>query len=275
MIDGYLVDLVDDDWRADKLPEDDITVPLYELPDPEADSGDVNLTLKEQEQKWTDIALSSLNLKKIEDKYDCSHDGCKSTSIVPLICDRCQKHFCIQHRHITECKPVDDKTVAESKRKILIPVEQFNKAKASVDKELDNTLENAKRKAKNVETANKVQLMRIKNKAVGLKTIPIVDRVYFNIKYPSNIADRISPVFVSKTWSIGRAIDAIAEEIKVPNNNNQATALKLRLFRGDNGQILTASMFEKIEDLLNKQNIINGQSLILEYVLNDCVSLNL
>ncbi|KAK9711652.1 Apc13p protein [Popillia japonica] len=60
-IEGYLVDLVDDDWRADKLPEDDITVPLYELPDPEADSGDVNLTLKEQEQLWTDIALPSLN----------------------------------------------------------------------------------------------------------------------------------------------------------------------------------------------------------------------
>lgn len=61
MIEGYLVDLVDDDWRAHKLPEDDIIVPLHELPDPEADSGDVNLTLKEQDQKWTDIALSSLS----------------------------------------------------------------------------------------------------------------------------------------------------------------------------------------------------------------------
>lgn len=59
--DGHFVDLIDDAWRADKLPEDDIEVPLYELADPEADSGDVHLTLKEQEQKWTDIMLSSLS----------------------------------------------------------------------------------------------------------------------------------------------------------------------------------------------------------------------
>lgn len=60
-IDGYLVDLVDDEWRAGELPLDDISVPQYELPDPEADNGDINLTLREQEQKWTDIALASIN----------------------------------------------------------------------------------------------------------------------------------------------------------------------------------------------------------------------
>lgn len=60
-IEGHFIDLVDDAWRADKLPEDDISVPLHELPDPEADTGDINLTLKEQEQKWTDIALSTLS----------------------------------------------------------------------------------------------------------------------------------------------------------------------------------------------------------------------
>ncbi|KRT82946.1 hypothetical protein AMK59_3831 [Oryctes borbonicus] len=223
----------------------------------------------------TMISRSTTNLKKIEDKYECSHDDCKSTSIVPLICDRCQKHFCVQHRHITECEPVDDEVVAESRRKLLVPIEQFNKAKATIDQELDNALESAKRKPKNVETANKVQLMRIKNKAVGLKSIPVMDRIYFNIKYPSSIADKITSVFVSRTWSIGRAIDAIALEFKVPNNNNQAAAPKLRLFRADDGHILTTCMHEKVEDLLNNQSIINGQSLILEYALHDCISLNL
>lgn len=60
-VNGHFADLVDDAWRADKLPEDDIEVPVYELADPEADSGDIHLTLKEQEQKWTDIMLSSLS----------------------------------------------------------------------------------------------------------------------------------------------------------------------------------------------------------------------
>lgn len=59
-IEGYLVDLVDDAWRADVLAKEEIDLPACELPDPEADNGDVNLTLKEQEQRWTDIALGSL-----------------------------------------------------------------------------------------------------------------------------------------------------------------------------------------------------------------------
>jgi len=60
-IDGHFVDLIDDSWRSDKLPEDDINVPTHELADPEADSGDIHLTLKEQEQKWTDLALTALS----------------------------------------------------------------------------------------------------------------------------------------------------------------------------------------------------------------------
>lgn len=58
---GYFADLIDDAWRSDTLPEDDIAVPVWELSDPEADTGDIHLTLKEQEQKWSDIMLSSLS----------------------------------------------------------------------------------------------------------------------------------------------------------------------------------------------------------------------
>ncbi|VEN50905.1 unnamed protein product [Callosobruchus maculatus] len=59
-ISGYLVDLVDDAWRSDTLPDDDIVVPIWELSDPEADTGDIHLTLKEQEQKWGDIMLATI-----------------------------------------------------------------------------------------------------------------------------------------------------------------------------------------------------------------------
>lgn len=51
--------------------------------------------------------------------------------------------------------------------------------------------------------ANKVQLMRIKNKATGLKTIPVADRVYFNVYHPGN-SEKVSPIFVSKAWSVGK-----------------------------------------------------------------------
>ncbi|KAK9711651.1 hypothetical protein QE152_g25350 [Popillia japonica] len=211
---------------------------------------------------------------KIGETYKCSYDGCKSTSIVPLFCDKCQKHFCIEHRHINDCAPLDLAAVAEAREKILAPIQQFNAAKASVDYELDRSLENAKKKVKNRETANKVQLMRVKNKATGLKSIPVIDRVYFNIHYPTSVTSKVVPVFISKMWSIGKAIDAIAEELKIPNNNNQAVSQKLRLFRTDDGHILTSVMSEKVEELLNTQVIIDGQSLKLEYVLDECQSLN-
>ncbi|KAH8371645.1 hypothetical protein KR093_008353, partial [Drosophila rubida] len=59
-IDDLLLDIVDNAWRMEVLPFDQILVPIEKLPDPEADGGDSHLTLSEQEQKWTDLALSSL-----------------------------------------------------------------------------------------------------------------------------------------------------------------------------------------------------------------------
>ncbi|EDW09300.1 hypothetical protein AWZ03_007174 [Drosophila navojoa] len=59
-IDDLLLDIVDNAWRMEALPYDQILVPIEKLPDPEADGGDSHLTLSEQEQKWTDLALGSL-----------------------------------------------------------------------------------------------------------------------------------------------------------------------------------------------------------------------
>lgn len=44
----------------DRLPSDDIAVPILELPDPEPDTTTPNQTLRQQEHKWTDLMLSNL-----------------------------------------------------------------------------------------------------------------------------------------------------------------------------------------------------------------------
>lgn len=59
--DGRLMDLIDSEWREDKLPEEDIAVPQMELPEIEPENGPSTETLKEQEQKWTDLALTALH----------------------------------------------------------------------------------------------------------------------------------------------------------------------------------------------------------------------
>ena len=48
---------MDDAWRKEKLPEEDIAVPLSELPDPESDNGNSGESVREQENKWTDLGL--------------------------------------------------------------------------------------------------------------------------------------------------------------------------------------------------------------------------
>lgn len=55
-----LIDVVDSSWQLDKLPDEDIAVPQMELPELETDNGNTNETLREQEQKWTDMGLSLL-----------------------------------------------------------------------------------------------------------------------------------------------------------------------------------------------------------------------
>ena len=58
-VEGRLLDVVTDDWWKEKLPLDEITVPISELPDPEADNGQTD-SLRQQESKWTDLALGSI-----------------------------------------------------------------------------------------------------------------------------------------------------------------------------------------------------------------------
>lgn len=70
--------------------------------------------------------------------------------------------------------------------------------------QLDSVLTNPKHD-KNVALANKVQLMRIKNKASGLKSVPVPDRIYFNIQHPGN-PEKVSPLFISKLWTLGTSI---------------------------------------------------------------------
>lgn len=61
MMDGRLIDLIDERWREDKLPMEDVAVPQMELPELEPDNGPTIETLREQEQKWADLNLHAFN----------------------------------------------------------------------------------------------------------------------------------------------------------------------------------------------------------------------
>jgi hypothetical protein len=56
-----LIDIVDDDWLAEKLPPEEVYVPLREFPEAEPDNGQApDDTAREQEDKWCDNNLDRL-----------------------------------------------------------------------------------------------------------------------------------------------------------------------------------------------------------------------
>ncbi|XP_055397699.1 anaphase-promoting complex subunit 13-like, partial [Bubalus kerabau] len=57
---GRILDLTEDAWREDKLPHEDVVIPLNELREPERDKGGTTESVKEQEMKWTDLAFQYL-----------------------------------------------------------------------------------------------------------------------------------------------------------------------------------------------------------------------
>lgn len=61
---GRLIDIVDEEWRAEVLPHEDIEVPQEELPDPEADTAESHLTIKEQSLKWRENFPEPANVEQ-------------------------------------------------------------------------------------------------------------------------------------------------------------------------------------------------------------------
>lgn len=84
------------------------------------------------------VDVVSEDKSKIEEVYKCSEAGCKSTSLVPLICEKCKQHFCVTHRHVVGCSPPDPEVIAAEKEKYAAPVKQFNDVKANIDQKVSS-----------------------------------------------------------------------------------------------------------------------------------------
>lgn len=124
--------------------------------------------------------------------------------------------------------------------------------------------------------ANKVQLMRVKGSAIGPKSVPTSERSYFLVHLPLTVKNKhigtSKGAFVNAQWTIGKCIDSIADTLKVPNNNNNATATnKLRLFHHSNGALISDEMDTPLTKLFEDSVLVDGQRVILEYCNNNIV----
>ncbi|XP_033322204.2 AN1-type zinc finger protein 1 [Megalopta genalis] len=203
--------------------------------------------------------------------YICTDESCKETSPIEMNCIKCKKHFCLKHRY-HGCLEYSNEEKTMKLKKWQIPKKQFAEAKAIVDQEITVSL----KKSKNIAMANKVRLMRIKGSAVGPKNIPMNERCYFLV-YPSPkmYNKHIGPskgIYVNMTWTIGKAIDSLADILKMSNNNHVAGASRLQLFHHATGELVSNEMDTLLTKLLENSELVDGQSVILEY--SDCVPID-
>ncbi|XP_029045972.2 AN1-type zinc finger protein 1-like [Osmia bicornis bicornis] len=196
--------------------------------------------------------------------YICSNESCKETSPIEMQCVKCKQHYCLQHRY-HGCIEYTNEEKTTKLKKWQIPKKQFAEAKAVVDQEISNSL----KKSKNVAMANKVRLMRVKGSAVGPKNIPANERCYFLVYPPTTVSNKhIKPskgIYVNINWVYGKVIDSISDTLKISNNNSTPGVNKLQLFHHSTGTLICNEMDIPLKKLIENSEIIDGQSVILEY----------
>ena len=207
---------------------------------------------------------SSTDIKKFksEDKPKCNFEKCDKNVVTK--CPICDIEFCMDHRLEKDhkCSKVYENHIEDSLPKTQALVSSILAAKKDRPPRDAKTIKNQK-------MAAKVQLMKLKMKAVGAKSIPTNERIYFGIK---TVKKDMKPVFVCIKWPFGKVLDNIADLVGLENKNNVAGAPKLKLFKNVDGQLAAQELDKSLEEMLKEEEIFNGDTLILDYVENHDVT---
>lgn len=166
-------------------------------------------------------------------------------------CDKCNQLHCLHHRlaESHDCSVLKKENPPKTPFEVVLPVTRPSAKVTGI------------KGAKNDALAKKVRLMKLKQSAVGLSSIPQSERIYFTLHISSNTSSH--GIFLSSQWSIGKCVDFVADKFGVKNNNNKNNMPKLMLSNEDE-QLLP---FEaKINELITQNLVENGQKLTLKYV---------
>ncbi|XP_076352994.1 AN1-type zinc finger protein 1-like isoform X2 [Tachypleus tridentatus] len=191
-------------------------------------------------------------------KQKCCVKTCNQKELISVTCNFCGEIVCLHHRH-----QVDHSCV-----KIVSPEEPMKKTTELVRNILESKHAQPQKKAlqgrKSASTAAKVQLMKLKMKAVGDNSLPQTERIYFQVFLPKRHTNKEKAFYFSKLWTVGKLVDTVACQEKLPNKNNIANMEWLKLFSTSDGRCF--SMADTLSSLLENDVLCSGNSIILEYV---------
>ncbi|KAK8734197.1 hypothetical protein OTU49_006056 [Cherax quadricarinatus] len=214
--------------------------------------------LPQDHQCSGDYSRLKLQVSDVNYRYPCQHPGCKSGELAPVICPGCSNNFCLAHRHQIDHGCAAHKPPENSMAEAAVKIQKITES-------LDSTPAKGGQGRKSDKLSAKVQLMKLKQKSSGDQSLPQEERVYLMILLPQSYNATQQPIFVSRHWTVGKAIDVAANIAKVKNDNNILGADKLMFFHERDGSLL-GSMDQTLKSLLDDQQMYNGQTVILEYI---------
>ncbi|XP_030071833.1 AN1-type zinc finger protein 1 isoform X2 [Microcaecilia unicolor] len=199
--------------------------------------------------------------------HPCTFNSCDAKELVLLFCSFCDKPFCLRHRHQSDhkCEKLECPKPRMAATKQLV--------QEIVESKKGSPGARGRKGAKSSETAARVALMKLKLHALGEKSLPQSERIYFQVFLPKESKERSMPMFFCNKWSIGKVVDFAASLANLKNDNNKSTAKKLRLCHMTSGEALPLD--HTLESWVSSAEspLYNGGNIILEYLDNDCTAL--
>jgi hypothetical protein len=172
----------------------------------------------------------------------CSQKGCKNREVVPVFCKVCLKNYCFSHRlqldhtcSLTSPSTPVNQHQNESYSNLL------TKAISLTSEQISSYKSTLKLKGSSP-TAKTVASMSLKMNAKGDAKVPENKRFYLEVVYPMNSNIQPKMMFFNQEWSVGKALDVIADAGGVINTNNKPGPEKLCLFSLKTGEILPTSV---------------------------------
>jgi len=214
---------------------------------------DSSRTLTEQEVESLDAPVS----------FPCSLSECKGRELTAISCEKCCEQFCLKHRLPGDHNCIHIQPKEKGKYEGLTSHEKVEKI---TGKSLSSEKSTGRVGKKSSKTASKVIEMKLKMKAKGESSIPVEERIYFDVKINvDSCSVKSLPLFFSREFTVGRTIDLIAKYTKIKNNNHVAHAPKLQLYVTEG---VYFAMDQKLKVLLGSGNAVlqNFGEISIHYV---------
>jgi hypothetical protein len=161
-------------------------------------------------------------------RLPCTKRGCPNTEAVPVVCRACHANYCFRHRFPSdhdcpakpgsrEPSPTRSKSTAAAAAPPPPPSSDISERRAEKLAELHKKANKSRGSL-----WHKVEVMRNKARATGDGRVPAERRFYVEVVFPFDSGVEPRHMFLDSAWTVGKALDKIAEAGAIPNKNAHA-----------------------------------------------------